>query len=449
MPHNLYFRPQTSGEIVVRRSSTVRASRKLVAVGLGTLLVGLATGGPATSEDVPLPLGDADLVETRTVTELAPGVSLTHISRGTEPAREKDYQTTRRGPWQVRVLTIDPAVAVGSLRATYGPDLAPTEKTSELAAYSGAMAAVNASFFTFSGSSNYPGDPVGLGLYDGQLLSEPSTGTAEVSLLVDSRTNQVSMPGKLSWRERVVNKRTGNGLKVEMLGHPPVVPAECAKKNNPTKCRQSGDVVRLPAQFSANTPSGKGVEVVLGRNGCVIRREKERGTTLKPVQTSIQATGKQTKRLMTITRMHNNKRKACLRSSMRLRDSTGARIPTGPWMYGVNGRFTLTRAGQVAVPRGETSLFQRHPRTFVGRTSAGQIRIVTIDGRQATSVGAGLRETAAVALALDMADSINLDGGGSTTMVVNGAVANRPSGSSEREVGDALIWSPTPWARRR
>jgi exopolysaccharide biosynthesis protein len=434
---------------VVRRSSTVRASRKLAAVGLVTLFVGLATGGPATSADAPLPLGDSDLVETRTVTELAPGVSLTHISRGTEPAREKDYQTTRRGPWQVRVLTIDPAVATGSLRATYGPDLAPTEKTSELAAYAGAMAAVNASFFTFSSSSGYPGDPVGLGLYDGELLSEPSDGTAEVSLLVDSRTNQISMPGKLSWRERIVNRRNQRGVKIEMLGHPPVVPAKCAKKKNPLKCRQPGDVVRLPAEFSAQTPSGKGVEVVLGRRGCVVRRDKERGTVLKPVQTSIQATGKKAKRLMNITRTPKNKRKTCMRSSLRLRDSAGQRVPTGPWMFGMNGRFTLTRAGQAVVPRGQTSLFHRNPRTFVGRTSAGQVRIVTIDGRQPTSVGAGLRETAAVALALDMPDAINLDGGGSTTMVVNGAVVNQPSGSDEREVGDALIWSATPWARKR
>jgi hypothetical protein len=34
-------------------------------------------------------------------------------------------------------------------------------------------------------------------------------------------------------------------------------------------------------------------------------------------------------------------------------------------------------------------------------------------------------------------------------MVVNGAVVNQPSGSDEREVGDALIWSATPWARKR
>lgn len=433
----------------MRRSSVVRAGSKLAAAGLAALLVASATGGPASSKDTPLPLGDADLPESRTTTELAPGVTLTHISRGSEPAKEKDYQTTRRGPWQVRMITIDPAVASGSLRATYGPTLAPTETVSELSAYSGAMAAVNASFFTFAASSSFPGDPVGLGLYGGNLLSEPSTGTAEVSMLVDARTNQVSFPGKLAWQERMVNKRTGNGLKLEFLGHPPVVPSQCTKKKNPAKCRQSGDVVKLPAAFSETTPSGKGVEVVLGRNGCVVSRERERGTTLKPVQTSIQATGRESKRLMTISRPGNREKKACLRSSMRLRDSLGQRIPTGPWMYGVNGRFTLTREGVAVVPRGQTSLFMRHPRTFVGRTAAGQIGIVTVDGRQPDSVGVSLREAAQVALNLGLTDSINLDGGGSTTMVVNGALANSVSGSSERSVGDALIWSPTPWARKR
>jgi exopolysaccharide biosynthesis protein len=91
----------------------------------------------------------------------------------------------------------------------------------------------------------------------------------------------------------------------------------------------------------------------------------------------------------------------------------------------------------------------RHPRTFVGRTDAGQIGIVTIDGRQPSSVGASLRETAQVALSLGLTNAINLDGGGSTTMAINGAVANSVSGSSERSVGDALIWSPSPYARKR
>jgi exopolysaccharide biosynthesis protein len=138
-----------------------------------------------------------------------------------------------------------------------------------------------------------------------------------------------------------------------------------------------------------------------------------------------------------------------MRSTTRLRDALGQRIPVGPWTYGVNGRFTLTRDGVAVVPRGQTSLFMRNPRTFIGRTDAGQIGIVTIDGRQPSSVGASLRETAQVALALGLTNAINLDGGGSTTMVVNGALANSVSGSSERPVGDALAWSSTPYARGR
>jgi exopolysaccharide biosynthesis protein len=70
--------------------------------------------------------------------------------------------------------------------------------------------------------------------------------------------------------------------------------------------------------------------------------------------------------------------------------------------------------------------------------------IATIDGRRTTSVGATMVEAARVAQALGMQDSINLDGGGSTTMVVNGALANVPSGSAERAVGDALVYLPSP-----
>jgi exopolysaccharide biosynthesis protein len=42
-----------------------------------------------------------------------------------------------------------------------------------------------------------------------------------------------------------------------------------------------------------------------------------------------------------------------------------------------------------------------------------------------------------------MVDAINLDGGGSTTMVVNGQVVNSPSDAAgQRPVGDALLVLP-------
>jgi hypothetical protein len=92
----------------------------------------------------------------------------------------------------------------------------------------------------------------------------------------------------------------------------------------------------------------------------------------------------------------------------------------------------------------------RHPRTIVGVASGGRrILLITIDGRQPDySVGATLRESARVALALGATEAINLDGGGSTTMVVARSgpdttrfeVVNRPSDpQGERPVGNALV----------
>ena len=104
------------------------------------------------------------------------------------------------------------------------------------------------------------------------------------------------------------------------------------------------------------------------------------------------------------------------------------------------GRYRLTKNGEVVVPRRTNSFFARNPRTIVGTTADGHVLFVTIDGRQPTSVGTTLRETAAVAQSLGMTDAVNLDGGGSTTMAVAGRVVNKPSGGNERSVGDALIY---------
>ena len=94
---------------------------------------------------------------------------------------------------------------------------------------------------------------------------------------------------------------------------------------------------------------------------------------------------------------------------------------------------------------------ERHPRTAVGHSQDGRtLFLVTIDGRQpGYSVGMSLAE-----LADFMADDIesfsasganayhalNLDGGGSTTMVVGNQVVNMPSDQTgEREVANALL----------
>jgi len=89
-----------------------------------------------------------------------------------------------------------------------------------------------------------------------------------------------------------------------------------------------------------------------------------------------------------------------------------------------------------------TSFAQRHPRTAIGWSSrTGRAFLVAVDGRQAPySDGMTLTELLALFRRLGATDALNLDGGGSTTLVIRGQIQNRPSDSEgERPVGNALV----------
>lgn len=86
-----------------------------------------------------------------------------------------------------------------------------------------------------------------------------------------------------------------------------------------------------------------------------------------------------------------------------------------------------------------SQLHPRHPRTAVGQREDGRILFVAIDGRQAGSVGVNVPELADVMVKLGAVTAMALDAGGSTTIAADGRVLNRPSGGSERPVGNALL----------
>lgn len=108
----------------------------------------------------------------------------------------------------------------------------------------------------------------------------------------------------------------------------------------------------------------------------------------------------------------------------------------------VGGNPTMIENGQIVQENvsGSGSFFVRHPRTGVGSTADGRVLFVTVDGRQPRySVGMTLARFARLFKDLGANWALNLDGGGSTTMVVKGKVKNRPSGGSERSVSSALV----------
>lgn len=70
------------------------------------------------------------------------------------------------------------------------------------------------------------------------------------------------------------------------------------------------------------------------------------------------------------------------------------------------------------------------PRTAIGQRKDGAIIFLTIDGRQASSVGATLKEVQDIMLLYGAYNCANLDGGSSTQLVINNETINSPSDSS-------------------
>ena len=119
----------------------------------------------------------------------------------------------------------------------------------------------------------------------------------------------------------------------------------------------------------------------------------------------------------------------------------GEKVELTSTSFGLSGRYRIVRDGSIVETRGTSSLVGRNPRSLMGRTADGRVALVTIDGRRTTSVGTTLIETAKIARSLGLVEAINLDGGGSTTLVIDRKVANTVSGSRQRLVSDGIILS--------
>jgi exopolysaccharide biosynthesis protein len=86
-----------------------------------------------------------------------------------------------------------------------------------------------------------------------------------------------------------------------------------------------------------------------------------------------------------------------------------------------------------------------HPRTAAGITRDGRLILLVVDGRQIESSGVDLEDLASILLDLGAYEALNLDGGGSSTVVVDGVRLNSPSGSAEeREVMSAIALTCSP-----
>jgi hypothetical protein len=86
---------------------------------------------------------------------------------------------------------------------------------------------------------------------------------------------------------------------------------------------------------------------------------------------------------------------------------------------------------------------QRNPRSGVGFSmDSTTVYFLAVDGRQQSSAGMTLSEFADLMLSQGVYQGLNLDGGGSTTFVLEGKIMNSPSDATgERPIGNCLLLS--------
>ena len=83
----------------------------------------------------------------------------------------------------------------------------------------------------------------------------------------------------------------------------------------------------------------------------------------------------------------------------------------------------------------------RNPRSAIGYTKDNNFIFVAVDGREGSSIGMTLMELANFMQSIGCVGAINLDGGGSTVMYVNGRVVNKPQQTGGIPLSNAIILS--------
>lgn len=81
----------------------------------------------------------------------------------------------------------------------------------------------------------------------------------------------------------------------------------------------------------------------------------------------------------------------------------------------------------------------KNPRSAIGYTKENNLILVAIDGREGNSIGMTLMELAKFMRSIGCVNAINLDGGGSTVMYIEGKIVNNPQNKNGIPISNAVL----------
>ena len=121
-------------------------------------------------------------------------------------------------------------------------------------------------------------------------------------------------------------------------------------------------------------------------------------------------------------------------ATLSLKEDALANLKKWKLNWAVGGGPVLVKDGAIFISNNEEKKFagkaiaDHHPRTAMGYTKDGYIILLAVQGRMKNiAVGTTLTETAKIFLDLGAVEAINLDGGGSSCLLINGKETIKPS----------------------
>jgi hypothetical protein len=350
-----------------------------------------------------------------------------HVAPGVDFYRTADASLVEyAGPIAVSLLHLD--LSEVRLKDVLSNDeIVDTEDVVSIASRHGAIAAINGGFFNRTN-----GEPLGLLKVAGQLVSD--TGAAKGAVIISSPRSgppkvgfdQVAAKLVLTFKaDKTVWTVPVDGVDTtrergRLMLYTPAYHVDTDTAPTGTEWILEGSPLRVTA-----TRPGAG-HTPIPPNGVVLSFG---GTTLSPALTA-------------------------LTDDVQVTLSTSWRTMWGTPVADLEGAETIVGGAgllrhQGAIVRdwkgeglaADTFTDVRHPRTLVGLDVHKGVWLAAVDGRLPDySIGMTFADMQRLSDRLDLSDALNLDGGGSTTMVVKGQVVNRPSDPAGlRPVGDALI----------
>lgn len=351
---------------------------------------------------------------------------------------------------RIHVAVVDPGRLRGTVEVSDGGNAADREKTSAVAARLGSLVGVNGGFFVTSDADGVQGTIAGLSVVDGELQSMAVGSRAALVLedggrhvrVADLSSSATVRAGSAVHAVEGINRVPG---KVRNCGRPGAVPTELPRQD--VTCSLADDLVRFTASFGAPLPTGSGVQVVLDEHDVVVSHG-DRGGSVPAEGSVLQGTGAAATWLTEHTEVGQR-----LHLRETVRDAAGRQLRLGPDDDVVSAAPTLVQNGRIHIDAAAEGTLDpldlsfgfawsnvRQPRTLAGIDRHGRLLLATVDGRQpGVSEGFTLAEAARFMRSLGAVQALNLDGGGSSAMAVDGALVNVPSDAAgERAVGDTV-----------